>query len=160
MVSAQKIAGFIRQHWRWIAAAWIAFVFVQSLFFKFAGASETMHIFGTLGDWLGMAWFAAIGGYLIGGLELIASIVLFTRFWAWGALLAFEIMCGAIVFHLFTPLGIVMPAFDQSGNVVGDDGGTLFVMACITCACALSLVVKDWTSESSQIRSIFPGSHG
>ena len=107
-----------------------------------------------------MAWFGAIGGYLVGGAELVASIILFTRFWSWGALLAFVIMCGAIVFHLFTPLGIVMPAFDADGKIIGDDGGTLFIMACITCASALSLIVKDWISESSQIRSVLPGSNG
>jgi len=144
---------FFKQYWRWIAAVWIAFVFVQSLFFKFTGSYETEHIFGVLGDWLGMAWFGSIGGYVIGGAELVASVMLFTRIWAWGALLAFEIMCGAIVFHLFTPLGIVMPAFDSAtGAVIGDDGGTLFIMACITCVCAGSLVVKDWIAEGSQIR--------
>lgn len=146
--------GFLRQHWRWLPAAWIAFVFVQSLFFKFSGSHETVHIFGTLGDTFGLPWFAATGGYLIGGLELIASIMLFTRVWAWGALLALGIMSGAIVFHLFTPLGIVMPAFDTAGNIVGDDGGTLFIMACLTWCCALALVVKDWTAESSLIRGI------
>lgn len=147
---------FIKQYWRWMLAIWIAFVFVQSLFFKFAGSHETQHIFGTLGEWLGMDWFGSIGGYVIGGLELIASIVLFTRFWPWGGLLAFEIMSGAIVFHLFTPLGIVMPAFDESGAIIGDDGGTLFIMACITWLCALVILVKDWTSEFSQIRAILP----
>ncbi|WP_086932774.1 hypothetical protein [Agarilytica rhodophyticola] len=151
---------FVKQNWRWIAAAWIAFVFVQSLFFKFSGSYETEHIFGVLGEWMGMEWFASAGGYLIGGLELVASIILFSRFWAWGALLAFEIMSGAIVFHLFTPLGIIMPSFDQNGAVIGDDGGTLFIMACITWACSLSLITKDWISKESQIRGMFPRSHG
>lgn len=151
---------FLKNHWRWLAGAWIAFVFVQSLFFKFSGSPETRHIFGTLGDWLGMAWFSSLGGYLIGGLELVASIILFTRIWAWGAVLAFGIMSGAIVFHLFTPLGIVMPAFDDQGNIVGDDGGTLFVMACITWTCALALVLKDWMAEASRLRVGLPRSHG
>ncbi|MFL0809708.1 MAG: DoxX family protein [Agarilytica sp.] len=146
----------IKTYWRWIAAGWIAFVFIQSLFFKFAGAPETQHIFGTLGDFFGLPWFASIGGYLIGGIELVAAIMLFTKIWPWGALLAFEIMSGAIVFHLFTPLGIVMPAFDEVGAVIGDDGGTLFVMACFTWACAVALVVKDITTESSQLRAVLP----
>lgn len=146
----------LKQYWRWVAAVWIAFVFIQSLFFKFSGSHETQHIFGTLGDTFGLPWFGAYGGYIIGGLELVASILLFLRFWPWGALLAFEIMSGAIVFHLFTPLGIVMPAFDEAGMKIGDDGGTLFIMACITWACSLALVVKDFTAESSQIRSILP----
>lgn len=150
----------IKKYWRWIAAVWISFVFVQSLFFKFSGSYETEHIFGVLGEWMGLAWFASIGGYLIGGAELVASIILFSRFWAWGALLAFEIMSGAIVFHLFTPLGIIIPSFDKSGVIIGDDGGTLFIMACITWACSLSLIIKDWTSEVSQIRGVLSRSHG
>ncbi len=147
---------FFRQNWRWFAATWIAFVFVQSLFFKFAGSHETQHIFGVLGEFFGLAWFAVYGGYIIGGLELVASVLLFLRFWPWGALLAFEIMSGAIVFHLFTPLGVVMPAFDEMGSKVGDDGGVLFIMACITWACSLALIVKDVTAEDSQIRGVLP----
>ena len=142
------------RYWRQILSGWIAFVFIQSLFFKFSGSHETQHIFGTLGDWLGIPLFGEYGGYVIGIIELIASILLFTRWWAWGALLAFEIISAAVLFHLFTPLGIVMPAFDEAGNQVGNDGGTLFIMACITMVCSMIIVVKDWTSESSQIRGV------
>ncbi len=147
---------FFKQHWRWVVSIWIAFVFIQSLFFKFSGSNETQHIFGVLGETFGLPWFAAYGGYIVGGLELVASILLFLRFWPWGALLAFEIMSGAIVFHLFTPLGVVMPMFDAAGNEIGNDGGTLFIMACMTWARSLALVVKDVTAETSQIRSILP----
>ena len=147
---------FFKQHWRWFAATWIAFVFVQSLFFKFTGSSETQHIFGVLGEFFGMAWFAHYGGYIVGVLELIASILLFSRFWPWGAFLAFEIMSGAIGFHLFTPLGIKMPTYNDAGSIIGDDGGALFIMACITCFCALALLVKDVTAEASQIRGVLP----
>lgn len=142
-------------YWRYIAGAWIAFVFIQSLFFKFGDSVETQHIFGTLGDFFGLPWFSTYGAYLIGIAELIASILLFSPYWPWGAFLAFEIMCGAIVFHLFTPLGVVMPTFDENGQPIGDDGGLLFIMACVTCISALALVIKDWTSEDSQIRRIF-----
>jgi len=62
-----------------IPAAFIAFVFVQSLFFKFTGSYETEHIFGTLATWSGLSWFGSFGGYLIGFAELIAAILLFTR---------------------------------------------------------------------------------
>jgi hypothetical protein len=143
-----------KTHWRWLAAAWIAFVFIQSLFFKFSGSFETKHIFDTLGTFFGLPWFASTGAYIIGAFELVASCLLFSRFWAWGAVLSFEIMCGAIVFHLFTPLGIVMPNFDSTGNITGYDGGALFIMACLTCFCALTLIIKDWVSEISQIRAI------
>lgn len=147
---------YLKRYWRVLISTWIAFVFVQSLFFKFSNSYETQHIFGTLGNWLGLDWFATTGGWVIGGAELVASIMLFSRIWPWGGLLAFEIMSGAIVFHLFTPLGIVMPAYDSAGVVIGDDGGLLFVMACFTWLCSLILVVYDWTSASSQIRTVLP----
>lgn len=113
----------------WLLSLWIAFVFVQSLFFKFTNSPETQHIFGTIGDWMSTNFlaplsdfFATYGGYTIGSFELVASILLIipgmTR--SLGALLAVGLMTGAIFFHLFTPLGI---------NVQGD-GGILFGMAC------------------------------
>ena len=113
----------------WVLSLWIAFVFVQSLFFKFTDSPETQYIFGTIGRWMEGNFFAPLsetfalyGGYTIGSLELIASILLIipsvTR--PLGAFLAVGLMTGAIFFHLFTPLGI---------NVQGD-GGVLFYMAC------------------------------
>ena len=59
----------------------IVAIFLPSIPFKFSGAPETKHIFGTIGLWLsgflgegiGGA-FSAIGAYLIGSLELITSI--------------------------------------------------------------------------------------
>ena len=113
----------------WVLSLWIAFVFVQSLYFKFTNHPETQHIFATIGDWMAdnflsfMAQpFALYGGYVIGSFELLASILLilplFTR--PLGGLLATALMTGAVFFHLFTPLGI---------NVQGD-GGQLFYLAC------------------------------
>lgn len=113
---------------------YIAFVFIQSLFFKFTGSVETQHIFGTLDAWARQAFgieglFLAPGpfnAYVIGSAELVASVLLLLGLIAgglWlrlaGALLALGIISGAIVFHLFTPLGVV----------VLDDGGLLFAMA-------------------------------
>lgn len=118
-----------------ILALYIAFVFVQSLFFKFSDSPETQHIFGTLDAWatsLGFAGLFAPSGifsqYVIGSAELLASsLLLLGTFLAraailqpLGALLALGIISGAILFHLFTPLGVV----------VQDDGGLLFIMAC------------------------------
>ncbi len=116
-------------------SVYIAFVFVQSLFFKFADSPETLHIFGTLDAWatsLGFPGLFAPGGifsaYVVGGAELVASILLLSGAFVerlrlmqvFGALLALGIISGAIFFHLFTPLGV---------NVQGD-GGLLFYMAC------------------------------
>ena len=102
-----------------ILAIFVAFVFLQSLFFKFAEllgepADVTVFIFSTVGQWisslglqaLGQA-FTSYGGVVSGLAELVASILILitaTRFW--GALLGLGVMSGAIFFHLFTPLGL------------------------------------------------------
>ena len=52
--------------------AYVIFVFVQSLFFKFAGSEQTDIIFSTIADWMktvGLGFiapmFESIGGYLL-----------------------------------------------------------------------------------------------
>ncbi|RLV61041.1 hypothetical protein D5018_04160 [Parashewanella curva] len=132
-----------------IPSAFIAFVFIQSLFFKFTGSYETEHIFGTLAKWSGFDWFGVYGGYLIGFAELVASILLFTRLHGLGAAMGAGIMTGAIFFHLFTPLGVVMPEFNSMGEVIGNDGGLLFGMACIVWCCSVFLFVRDVKTEGS-----------
>ena len=130
-----------------LPAAFIAFVFVQSLFFKFTGSYETDHIFGTLATWSGLSWFGTYGGYIIGIAELIAAILLFTRWHGLGAIMSVGIMSGAIFFHLFTPLGIPMPEFNAAREIVGDDGGLLFGMACLVWLCGAFLSVKDFKNQ-------------
>ena len=56
---------------------------------------------------------------------------------ALGALLALGIISGAIVFHLFTPLGI---------NVQGD-GGLIFAMAVGVWIAAALIVLMHWQRE-------------
>lgn len=119
-----------------ILSLYIAFIFIQSLFYKFTGSAETQYIFGILGQWSGFPWFSEYGAWMVGIAELIASILLFTRFRFLGALLAAAIMAGAIFFHLFTPLGIKMPEFNTQRQVIGNDGGLLFINACAVFICA------------------------
>ncbi|MFT3956483.1 MAG: hypothetical protein QM722_19505 [Piscinibacter sp.] len=127
---------------RWLAWAltlYIAFVFVQSLFFKFSNSPETQYIFGTLDAWgagLGFPGLFAPSGpfsqYVVGSAELVASSLLLAGLLlhrpllhAGGALLALGVISGAIFFHLFTPLGV------QVRNTDGSlDGGELFALAC------------------------------
>ena len=130
-----------------LPAALIAFVFIQSLFFKFTGSYETEHIFGTLATWSGLSWFGSFGGYLIGIAELISAILLFTRWHGLGAIMNMGIMSGAIFFHLFTPLGIQMPEFNAAGEIVGYDGGLLFGMARLVWLCGAFLSVKDFKNQ-------------
>ena len=140
-----------------LLAAWVSFVFLQSLFFKFQGHEETEIIFNTIGTWMEnqalLSWaapiFAAVGGYAIGGSELIATIMLWiakTR--RAGAALGVAVMSGAIFFHLFTPLGVV-----RKINSAGDtDGGALFIMACtvwLSCAAILYLT-RPVTSSNDE----------
>ena len=129
----------------WGLAVFIAIVFVQSLFFKFSNSFETQHIFGTVGEWMAgigvlefaSAGFAAYGGYTVGTVELIASVLLLIRkTQAIGAALAFGVISGAIFFHLFTPLGVSVVI-----NEAGDrDGGQLFVMAVLVWIFSLLIV--------------------
>ncbi|MDE1464889.1 hypothetical protein [Spartinivicinus poritis] len=134
-----------RHYIKWLLCGYIAFIFVQSLFFKFSDAYETQHIFGVLGEWSGLQWFADFGAYGVGIAELIASIMLFIpAIRLLGAGLAAGIMSGAIFFHLFTPLGISMPEFNVQGEVIGNDGGLLFINACIVFTCAIIVAIWEW----------------
>lgn len=132
---------------------YIAFVFIQSLFFKFADAPETQHIFNTLNTWavgLGLPGVFAKNGifsqYVIGSAELVASTLLlaslvgrFRPLRLFGALLTLGIISGAIVFHLFTPLGVV----------VEGDGGLLFGMAVGVWLAAAYTLKTEWQARRS-----------
>jgi uncharacterized membrane protein YphA (DoxX/SURF4 family) len=102
----------------------VALILVQSLFFKFSAAPESIYIFTTLG-------MEPVGRYGIGTVELIASILLFVPgMLTIGAALALGTMAGAIMGHL-TKLGI---------EVQGDHG-LLFGLACVVFASSLALLV-------------------
>jgi uncharacterized membrane protein YphA (DoxX/SURF4 family) len=138
---------------------YIAFVFIQSLFFKFSNSPETQYIFGTLDAWgtsLGFPGLFAPKGifsqYVVGSAELVASglllVGLFLRrplLQAGGALLALGVISGAIFFHLFTPLGV------QVRNTDGSlDGGELFALACgVWIAAAVLLVLRRDTIRAA-----------
>jgi len=137
----------------WALSAYIAFVFVQSLFFKFTGSEESIFIFSTLRAWSGIALFEPAGRWIIGTCELIASVLLFLpRARIFGAAMAIGIMTGAISFHLFTPLGV---------EILGD-GGELFILACgvwISGWIILALSVSDirtWTGYALNIVRAHP----
>ena len=123
----------------YLLIAFVAFVFVQSLFFKFTNSPETIYIFGTLDRWaggLGLPGLFAPDGifsqYVVGSAELVASIALVASLlpsvrWVrpFAAALGLGVISGAIMFHLFTPLGVSVLNTDGSR-----DGGLLFAMAC------------------------------
>jgi hypothetical protein len=130
----------------------VAFVFIQSLFFKFTNSPETQYIFGTLDLWasgLGAPGLFAPHGifsqYVVGSAELVASSVLLASLAPalrglrpFGALLGLGVISGAIFFHLFTPLGVSVPNAD--GTM---DHGLLFGLACGVWLCNALLLFAD-----------------
>jgi putative oxidoreductase len=108
----------------WTVVSWIlrllaAGILLQTLFFKFTAAPESVYIFTRVGA---EPW-GRIGS---GVIELIAAILLLIPAYAWlGAILAAGVMLGAIVSHL-TVLGIE----------VQGDGGLLFGLAITVFACS------------------------
>ena len=89
-----------------------AVIMLQTLYFKFGGHPDSIHIFQEIGI---EPW----GRYLVGMGELFASLALVwvrTRFW--GTISALGMMFGAIMMH-FLWLGVE----------VNNDGGILFMMA-------------------------------
>ena len=98
-----------------------AVILLQTLWFKFTGAPESVYIFTKVGlePW---------GRYASGIAELFAAgLLLFPRTIWLGALLATGLMIGAIGSHL-TKLGIV----------VQNDGGLLFALAGAVFTCSLA----------------------
>lgn len=102
----------------WILRIIAALIMLQTLFFKFSGAEESIYIFTTVG-------MEPAGRYGSGVAELIASILILIPATSWlGALLGLGVISGAIFFHL-TKLGIE----------VQGDGGYLFVLAVVVFVC-------------------------
>lgn len=145
---------WIRKNGHWLLTLYVAFVFIQSLFFKFTGSPETVYIFqGKLDPWaatLGFPGLFAPGGIfsarVVGAFELLASLLLLAgaalssqrALQLLGAALGLGVISGAIFFHLFTPLGVAVINADGSS-----DGGELFMLACgVWLACAVLLWLR------------------
>ena len=110
----------------WIVRLIAVIILVQTLYFKFTAAEESVYIFETLG----IEPFGRIGS---GVVELMASIlILIPRTTLFGALLGLGTMFGAIFSHIFV-LGIE----------VQNDGGTLFILAVVTLLSCLLLVYAE-----------------
>jgi uncharacterized membrane protein YphA (DoxX/SURF4 family) len=100
----------------WVLQAVVAVILLQTLFFKFTGAPESVYIFSKLG--------AEPWGRIVSGLfELVAAaLLLFPRAVAVGALMSLGVISGAIFSHL-TVLGVAL-------TEVGDHG-ELFALALV-----------------------------
>jgi len=114
----------------WIFQIIAAAILLQTLFFKFTGAEESIRIFTTLGT---EPW----GRFGSGFIELITGVLLLIPTTATiGAILALGVMSGAIFSHL-TVLGI-----DLSGAGI-NDSGFLFTLAVIVfISSAVVLIIR------------------
>src|SRR5205085_12563535 len=112
--------------WRsWALRVIVAVILLQTLFFKFTAAPESVYIFSTLG----MEPWGRIGS---GIFELIASVLLLVPATvSIGALMALAATGSAILFHL-AKLGVALTA-------VGDHG-ELFALAVVVVVCSLGVL--------------------
>jgi putative oxidoreductase len=111
----------------WVLQVAVAAILLQTLFFKFTGAEESVYIFTTLGA-------EPLGRYASGVVELVASaLLLIPGFAPYGALLSLGVISGALVSHL-TVLGVE----------VRGDGGLLFALAMIVFICSLAILALRW----------------
>jgi len=103
----------------WVLRITAGIILLQTLFFKFTAAPESVYIFTRVHA---EPW-GRIGS---GVVELIAAMLILTPWFTWlGSLLAMGVMAGAILSHL-TVLGI---------EVQGDKG-LLFALALIVFVCS------------------------
>ncbi len=105
-----------------------AVIMLQTLFFKFSGAQESVDLFTKVAG-----ENEALMRIGTGVIELIASILLFVPNKTWmGAILTLGLMGGAIMSHL-TKIGI------EHNN----DGGVLFISAIVTLAIGGVLLIMN-----------------
>jgi hypothetical protein len=115
----------------WALAAWIAYIYLWYLQYKFTGHPGSVDLFTTLTDWLGFPGHEKAMRIATGSAEFVAAILLFIApTQLLGAALSLGIMTGAIFFHLVSPLGV-----DPYG-----DGGVLFKEACATWLASMAIL--------------------
>lgn len=103
-----------------------AIILLQTLFYKFTAAQESIALFSKLHA----EPFGRIGAGII---ELITAILLVnpkTSFY--GAILGFFTMLGAIASHIFI-----------IGITINNDGGTLFILAILTFICCAIILFDE-----------------
>jgi uncharacterized membrane protein YphA (DoxX/SURF4 family) len=122
----------------WVLKIVASLIMLQTLYFKFTGAEESVFIFSKLG----IEPWGRIG---TGVLELIASIlILYPRTTFFGALLGSGLMFGAVIIHL-TKLGIT----------VQGDKGQLFIYAVLTLVSCLLLAFINRLEGINYFNSLF-----
>jgi hypothetical protein len=148
---------FVKTAFVWGGGLFIAAIFIDSLRFKFASHQTPEHIFTTLREWSGIGLFYPAGPWIIGSAELLSAILLIAapllllligaktlirKSQFFGAFIAFGVMSGAIIFHLFTPLGIETPV-EWDGNVPTKYSPALFYSATVSWIFAVIIMVAN-----------------
>lgn len=122
-----KISDGLTQRQRiasWICRLTASAIMLETLFFKFTGAEESVYIFSKMNTEPWWRWGQGIW-------ELLASIGLLTPRLGWaGGILTTGAMGAAILSHM-TWLGF---------SVLGDHG-LLFAMACVTFGCGFTVLI-------------------
>lgn len=120
----------------WACRIIAAIIMLQTLYFKFTAAPESVYIFSKVG----MEPNGRIGTAIA---ELIASIlIIYPKTSVIGAVMALGIMAGAIVTHLFI-LGIE----------VMNDGGQLFIYALVVTLTSLYILFQYLRTRRSALKS-------
>jgi putative oxidoreductase len=115
----------------------VSILLLQTLFFKFTAAPESVYIFETIG----MEPYGRIGS---GIAELIAAILILLPSTVWiGAGLSAAIISGALFFHL-----------SELGIEIQNDGGTLFYLALIVFAFSV-IILWDQRHQIPLIKNLF-----
>jgi hypothetical protein len=122
----------------WVLRAVAAIIMLQTLYFKFSGAEESVYIFSRLG----MEPWGRIG---TGMLELIASLlILYPKTTFFGSVLAIGLMAGAIFVHLI-----------KLGISVKNDGGQLFIYALLVLISSAVLALIYRNDGINLIKKVF-----
>ncbi len=122
----------------WIARIIAAVILLQTLYFKFTGAEESIKLFSALG----VEPWGRIG---TGVIELIASVLILIPTTVWlGSMLAVGLMAGAIASHILVI------------GVMRDDGGQLFLYAIIVFVCALFSFWRSKDQVPERIKKLLP----
>jgi uncharacterized membrane protein YphA (DoxX/SURF4 family) len=112
-------------------------ILLQTLYFKFTGAPESVFIFETLGMEPWGRWGAGFS-------ELIAGILLLIPgYYMLGALFALAIISGAILSHIFV-LGIV----------IQNDGGSLFMLALVVFICCAFVIFFERQTLLNKVKIV------
>lgn len=125
-----RTAGFIS----WLLQVLAAIILLQTLYYKFTGAPESIYIFETIG-------MEPLGRYGSGIIELIAALLLLVPRLNWmGAILASFVMSVALYIHIF-----------NLGLEIKGDGGSMFYLAVTTCVCSLAIL---WIRRKKMVQTL------